>query len=542
MKIYSVFTTAFITFFALHAQAQMPITKHLFDVPPITILRDVNPTPGYIFLATINFDNNSPKHLLILDEHGSIVFDRERPLGNNGSLDDFKPQPGNRYSFFDFAANFYCILDKNFHIIDTVRAIGYQTDNHELLIDERNHYFLMGTEQRIINMADSVPGGSATANVTGIVVQELDQNKNIVFEWKTLDHLPVTQCQGQDLTSNSIDYIHTNSLFVDTDSTILLSNRHLNEITKVNRKTGNIVWRMGLNSSGNEFTFLNDSVGFSYQHCVRRLPNGNITLFDNGNYRPGERFSRACEYKIDEVNKTATLVWQYRNAPDVYSSFMGSVQRLPNGNTIIGWGGSTPSVTEVDSLGNKVFECSFPTTAPTYSYRAFKFDIPNMDSLENIGRNDALPNTIFVSSHDPEDILKDVLGDSAFAQNNSIYFITEVDSNMATLAYKNHDGFISYRDIALIDNTATSVRSLSDSPPPTEPRVTLYPNPSTGDFRMTVNTVEAIPVSIYNSLGQLVMQKKVMEDDTFSNFPVGIYTMVVSVRNQNLHCKFVVTR
>ncbi len=545
MKITSIFATILLSFLSLRIYAQSPTIEQVFDIPPITILNDTKPTHGYIFQATINFDSHTPNHLIILDEHGNVVFDRERPLGNNANVDDFKPQPGGRYSFYDFSGNIYYILDKNFHIIDGVRAVGFQTDNHELLIDEKNHYYLMGTEQRSINMANIVSGGSSVANVVGIVVQELDSLKNVIFEWKTLDHLPITDCKGQDLTSNYIDYIHTNSLCVDTDSTILLSNRHLNEITKVNRKTGEIVWRMGLHSNGNEFTFINDTLGFSYQHCVRRLPNGNITLFDNGNYRgnTGERFTRVCEYKIDEVNRTATLVWQYRNSPDVVSSFMGSVQRLPNGNTFIGWGGSTPSATEVDSLGNKVFECSFPPSSQMYSYRAFKFDIPNIDSLRNTDNSaiHALSDSILVASHESEDILKEILGDSTFAHSNNIYFVTDINSNSATIAYKNENDFISYKAITLLENAATSVR-LDDTPKTAEARhITVYPNPSTGDFRMSVNSAEAVPVSIYNALGQLVMQKTVIEGETFNNFPTGVYAMIVSLRNQNLYCKFVVT-
>src|SRR4029079_9011397 len=87
----------------------------------------------------------------------------------------------------------------------------------------------------------------------------------------------------------------------------------------------------------NEFSFVNDPDGFSYQHSVRRLPNSHIILYDNGNFHTPSR-SRAVEYDVNEAAKTATLVWEYRNSPDYYGSAMGSVQRLPNGKPGIGWG------------------------------------------------------------------------------------------------------------------------------------------------------------------------------------------------------------
>jgi hypothetical protein len=69
---------------------------------------------------------------------------------------------------------------------------------------------------------------------------------------------------------------------------------------------------MLMGGSHNEFRFVNDSIPFSHQHAIRVLQNGNITLFDNGNFHTPS-FSRAVEYKLDEATKSATLVWEYRN-------------------------------------------------------------------------------------------------------------------------------------------------------------------------------------------------------------------------------------
>jgi len=64
-------------------------------------------------------------------------------------------------------------------------------------------------------------------------------------------------------------------------------------------------------------------------------------------------------------------VWQFRNTPDQFSLAMGYVQRLPNGNTLIGWGDSSPAVTEVTSDGKKVFEMALPDQV--VSYRAYRY-------------------------------------------------------------------------------------------------------------------------------------------------------------------------
>jgi hypothetical protein len=68
---------------------------------------------------------------------------------------------------------------------------------------------------------------------------------------------------------------------------------------------------------------------FLGQHDARFLPNGNITLFDNG-YGPEElkHNVRALEYKLNEKKKEARLVWSYAHPTKIISEATGSAQRL----------------------------------------------------------------------------------------------------------------------------------------------------------------------------------------------------------------------
>src|SRR6185295_4979823 len=207
--------------------------------------------------------------------------------------------------------------------------------------------------------------------VIGLILQELDRDKNVVFQWRSWDRFQITDAISHDLTAKSVDYVHGNSIDVEPDGNLIISSRHMNEVTKISRTTGDIIWRLG--GRNNQFTFVNEPISFSHQHCARRLANGNITIFDNGNFRTPQ-FSRAVEYAIDEVQKTATLVWQYRHNPDVFTVAAGSVQRLPNGNTLIGWGTASPTLTEVGADGALVSELTFD--AGVGSYRAFRFEWP----------------------------------------------------------------------------------------------------------------------------------------------------------------------
>ncbi|MFZ4796779.1 MAG: aryl-sulfate sulfotransferase [Bacteroidia bacterium] len=327
-------------------------------------------TSGYYFISTIATNPNDQNRLLILNTNGEIIYEKL----TSGYALDFKKLNETTYSFYNTDLKCYFLMDTNFNVTNQIVAgNGYATDNHEIQYDKKTgNYIILAYEFVNVNMVDSIVGGSTNASVLGNIIQEIDKDNNVVFEWKTLDYLPITAAKGVDLRSNNIDYVHSNAVEIDNDSNLLLSSRHLNEIEKIDRNNGNLMWRFGLNSSNNDFLFIGDTIGFTYQHDIRRLPNGNVTLFDNGNLRPGViKYSRALEYKLNEELMTAELVWQYRNSPDVYTQFMGNVQRNLNGNTVIGWGGSpVRTFTEIDKKDNKLFEIFVPNI---YNYRAFNY-------------------------------------------------------------------------------------------------------------------------------------------------------------------------
>jgi len=102
-------------------------------------------------------------------------------------------------------------------------------------------------------------------------------------------------------------------------------------------------------------------------------------MFDNGNFRSGGLpYSRAIEYGVDETAKTIHKVWEFRHTPDIFTTAMGSVERLPNGNTLIGWGFidlnvhlDSTALTEVKPDGTVALEMTLPKDH--FSYRVYKF-------------------------------------------------------------------------------------------------------------------------------------------------------------------------
>jgi len=341
------------------------------DFPGYTVSQ-VNPAAGYLFFAPFSWPPINPVYIIISDNYGTPVFYRQMP----STIFDFQKQPNGNLTYFDTNTGIYYEMNSKYQIINTFNMQnGYSTDVHEIRILDNGHVLMFSYDPQVVGMDTVVAGGNHHAIVTGLILQEQDNSNNVVFEWRSWDHFKITDA-AEDiiLTDSLIDYVHGNAIEVDYDGNLLISSRHMDEISKIDRTTGDIIWRWGgIHCKNNEFTFVNDPSGFSHQHCIRRLPNGNYTIFDNGNLH-SPLYSRATEYQLDEENKIAALVWEYKNAPTTYSGAMGSVQRLANHNTIIGWGtnNAPPGIKEVGVDGS--LQLSFTFSDTTFCYRAFKHD------------------------------------------------------------------------------------------------------------------------------------------------------------------------
>ena len=362
-------------------------TDSFLPPPPITIDSVNNPSDGYIFMAT--WDRNVPakygNFVFVLDKNGAIV-DSVRV---NGAPFDFQVQPNGllTYALGDFSINVplpgeelqYMVLDNTLAVVDSFKMKnGYITDFHEFKMLPNGHVMMMSYHTIVYDMSTVVEGGKPDASLVINIIQEQDRNKNVVFEWRNIDYIPITD-SDLDLTASRINYGTLNAFDIDDDGNILASFRNHSEIMKISRETGELMWRMG--GPRGEFTYVgeheeNAPYYHARQHNIRRRPNGNITMFDNGQFHTPP-YSRAVEYSLDEVNKVATLVseWRYPNG-NIFCVTAGNAELLSNGGWFIGFGVPNPqfvkrNAVEVHEDGSIALEISLPMGV--LAYRATKF-------------------------------------------------------------------------------------------------------------------------------------------------------------------------
>jgi hypothetical protein len=353
--------------------------------PPVTVLTSV---PGFgprdIFVTPTG-DNaqyaNGPE---IIDRQGHVVWFHAIAQGQTAA--DFRVQRyrGRRVLTWwqgtglgGLASGTDYIYNDHYQQIATVNAgNGLAADGHEFLITPRNTALILAYTTAKADLTSI--GGSPNQTVVNGVVQEIDiATGEVLFQWNSEDHVPFSQSE-QPLPSSPDrpwDWFHINAVHLDTDGNLLIDARNTWTTYKVDRRTGEILWRLG----GKDSSFalragpgqVLDSAGelFAWQHDPEALGRGVYTWFDNESTgSPLLPSSRAITVKLDERDRVATLVAADDQPEGLSAPSQGNAQSSSDGGLFVGWG-SLPYFSQFDRAGRLIYNAQFP--AGVNSYRAY---------------------------------------------------------------------------------------------------------------------------------------------------------------------------
>jgi hypothetical protein len=319
---------------------------------------------GYVFLGPKR--GRGQDGAMIADGRGKLVW--WHPMPRDRQVLDFRAQRyGGRpvLTWWEGGTNVGVgwgegvILDQAYNEVLRVKTgNGYEADLHEFLLTPR------GTALMVVYPFVQHESGP----VIDGVVQEIDLRTGLVlFEWHSLDHVALDESRWPKQEGAPFDYVHLNSVGEDADGDLLVSGRHSWAVYKVDRETGDVVWRLGGKQSDFE---LPPDARFAFQHDARRRADGAITLFDNAAGPPETReASRVIALELDEEAGTARLADRVEHPARDISDSQGNAQTLPNGNTFVGWG-SQPFFTEHGPDGRVLF--SGRLAEGNDNYRAYR--------------------------------------------------------------------------------------------------------------------------------------------------------------------------
>lgn len=522
------------------------------NMPPFTVTLNGTQGDGYLFVSPIDMttpNSNWPSTILLLDNQGAPVF--YMPVSNSTSapyarqaIGNFQLHNNGLMSFTDALfgpGESIFIMDSTFTLIDTLTCTPpYKLDGHDFVITDDGHYHLLAMEERIIDMSASItesgPYGDTNCLVIGHIIQEFDETNTLVGEWKSLDHFaPEDIYWYYFLDPSTVDHAHVNSLFVDHEGNYIISSRSLNEVTRINHATGDIMWRLG--GKNNEFTLIGDTTLFTAQHDAQYYSDGRVVLFDNGTFSEPHEVARMLTCELDTVAMTANAIVSEWHPNDFYSGFMGSYRYVDPNHRLVCWGGGYnysvgKSIQEFDEFWNETM--SLDLEDGLVSYRALKATIPweiNRPEIDCDGINSTLSGPSGASSY-------------LWSTGDSTQSITITSAGIYQLWTNIGDGFISSEPFEVLDSSnICSAAGLNEL---VRADLTVFPNPANEiiTIQVSVNVSGPVELLLTDLQGRVVRTKNVMLDEyeisfNVSDVPTGLYRVTLMDNNSKVATKLV---
>jgi hypothetical protein len=343
------------------------------------VKRTEKPQVAWYVLTPSEFTTEEPGYVALFDSRGVPVWWR------TGTPPPFDAHllPNGDLAWTRIAINNPASGPAEEHAFDgrlvrTYSTHGTPANEHDLQVQPDGSAFMIAYAPRD-HVDLSRWDGPADATVLDGDVQEIDPSGRLVWHWSTGEHIP-TAASGRWLHRlifdthtlplpdgrSAYDIAHLNSVDPYANR-LLVSNRYNDAVYSIDRRTGQVVWKLGGRKTEKSLKILDDPLAkreFGGQHDARTTDGGRtVTVYDNGMLRG--RPPRALAFSIDERARTARLLETiaYEGADD--SVCCGGARKLPGGNWVVSWG-HTPWVTEQTSSGHLVLAIRFQDKVASY--------------------------------------------------------------------------------------------------------------------------------------------------------------------------------
>jgi arylsulfotransferase ASST len=208
--------------------------------------------------------------------------------------------------------------------------VKHPEHHHDGIRLRNGNVMLICARELAPEIARRVRGGRAGSEYDGgrmnaDYLLEMTTGGKVVWEWRVADHLDPEKDHITGEQDPRDEWTHANGLSEMLDGNILLSCRNTSTVMMIDRKTGDISWKLG-------------PPPLSGQHAPYLLENGHVLLFDNGPHRLDETFPYSRVLEIDPATKA--IVWKFQESPvqNFFSDRISNAVRLRNGNTLINEG------------------------------------------------------------------------------------------------------------------------------------------------------------------------------------------------------------
>ena len=350
------------------------------------------------FLVANNASTNDPRSLgqpgpMILDSTGQPVWF----LHARAVVEDLEQQTyeGKPVLLWIQGAEVK-VVDEHYRTVATLNAHApWDIDGHDAWITGTDIWVVV--VRTVPNQDLSAYGGPSKASVIDSGAQEYDlKTGRLLRTWDALNpgskpNVPLSAseqtakpprrkgpghpiCGGHKCPGGGGEFLwdpyHLNSVQALANGDLLLSMRNTSAVYLIDPLTDKTIWTLG----GKDSTFKPGAgASFAWQHDARLVDPGQgghgrdveLTLFNDNNGQHANKPSEGMVLRLDTTARKATLVNAYRHQPPLNDLVLGSMQLLPNGNALVGWG-AEPYFTEYTRSGKELLDVRWPGTDRSY--------------------------------------------------------------------------------------------------------------------------------------------------------------------------------
>jgi hypothetical protein len=213
---------------------------------------------------------------------------------------------------------------------------------------ENGNYMILGNQYIELETVDQKDSTSKKIEFTTII--EYNINKEIVWSWKSIDHIPLDLLSNSE--SNSIYNTHCNSLSVSKNgSKILLGFRDISRIIEIEKVTGKIIRSMGKKLNKLD-TLVFETDLFKFPHDAKYISDNVISILNNNDPKNGAISSLDLYFFPKNKKQTLKRIFYFKfdfdNITNGKSTKLGNAQFLSNKNILINQG-AVNRIVEIDS-------------------------------------------------------------------------------------------------------------------------------------------------------------------------------------------------
>jgi hypothetical protein len=200
-------------------------------------------------------------------------------------------------------------------------------------------------------------------------VQSIDIASGAVrSQWNSLDHVALRDSYlPPPKTPAAWDAFHLNSVDEEAAGGLLLSARSTWAVYQLQPGSQALQWTLG----GKHGTLrVAPGARMAWQHNAVLHPDGTLTAFDDET-RPGASDqSRGVQLRLGGGSRPVTVLHSFEHATAITSASQGSLQELPGGRWLVGWG-QVPYISEYAGNGSLLFDAHLPFAAGSYRALAY---------------------------------------------------------------------------------------------------------------------------------------------------------------------------